>query len=307
MISLTEARVAEVRAFNRFYTKVIGLLQAGMHSSPYSLTECRVLFEVAHAGRLETGELRGLLDLDAGYLSRILARFDGDGLIVRERSATDARKHVVRLTPAGTEAFATLDSGSSKDVERLLTGLPEDGQERLVTSMRTIRSLLDAPAEGPRTLIRPPRAGDLSWVVQRHGALYAQEYGWGMDFERTVARIVADFDQARDACWIAEAGGARAGCVFCVRRDDTTAQLRLLLVEPSARGLGLGGRLVEECLRHARAEGYRRIVLWTRDSLVSARRIYQAAGFELDSQEKGMENGVEVNEQMWSRDLQATS
>lgn len=303
MSSLTEARVSEVRAFNRFYTKVIGVLQAGMHDSPYSLTEGRVLYEVEHAGRLETGELRGLLDLDAGYLSRILARLDGDGLIIRERSATDARKQLLRLSPAGAEAFATLDRRSSEEVQRLLDGLPEDGQERLVTGMRTIRRLLDVPAERPPSLIRPPRAGDLSWVVQRHGALYAQEYGWGMAFERTVARIVADFDQERDMCWIAEVGGARAGSVFCVRRDDTTAQLRLLLVEPSARGLGLGGRLVEECLRHARAEGYKRIVLWTRDSLVSARRIYQAAGFELDSQEKGMENGVELHEQMWSRDL----
>jgi len=300
---LTEARISEVRAFNRFYTKVIGVLQSGMHDSPYSLTEGRVLYEVAHADRLETGELRGLLDLDAGYLSRILARLDGDGLIIKERSATDARKQLVRLSAAGAEAFATLDRRSSEEVQRLLDRLPEDGQERLVTGMRMIRSLLDAPAERPRTLIRPPRAGDLSWVVQRHGALYAEEYGWGMDFERTVARIVADFDQAHDACWIAEAGTARAGSVFCVRRDDTTAQLRLLLVEPSARGLGLGGRLVEECLRHAKAEGYKRIVLWTRDSLVSARRIYQATGFELDSQEQGVENGVEVNEQMWSRDL----
>ncbi|GGP15079.1 MarR family transcriptional regulator [Nonomuraea glycinis] len=300
---MTEARISEVRAFNRFYTKVIGVLQSGMHDSPYSLTEGRVLYEVAHADRLETGELRGLLDLDAGYLSRILARLDGDGLIIKERSATDARKQLVRLSAAGAEAFATLDRRSSEEVQRLLDRLPEDGQERLVTGMRTIRSLLDAPAERPQTLIRPPRAGDLSWVVQRHGALYAEEYGWGMDFERTVARIVAGFDQAHDACWIAEAGTARAGSVFCVRRDDTTAQLRLLLVEPSARGLGLGGRLVEECLRHAKAEGYKRIVLWTRDSLVSARRIYQAAGFELDSQEQGVENGVEVNEQMWSRDL----
>ncbi|WP_336209013.1 bifunctional helix-turn-helix transcriptional regulator/GNAT family N-acetyltransferase [Nonomuraea sp. LPB2021202275-12-8] len=300
---MTEARVAEVRAFNRFYTKVIGVLQAGVHDSPYSLTEGRVLYEIAQAGRMETGELRGLLDLDAGYLSRILARFDGDGLIARERSATDARKHVVRLSPAGTEAFAALDASSAKEIERLLAGLPEQGQERLVTSMRTIRGLLDTPAERPPSLIRPPRTGDLSWVVQRHGALYAQEYGWGMDFERTVARIVADFDQARDMCWIAEAGGERAGCVFCVREDDTTARLRLLLVEPSARGLGLGRRLVEECLRHARAQGYRRIVLWTRGSLVSARRIYQAAGFGLDSEEQGMENGIEVSEQMWSRDL----
>jgi GNAT superfamily N-acetyltransferase len=152
-------------------------------------------------------------------------------------------------------------------------------------------------------VIRPPRTGDLGWVVHRHGALYSAEYGWGTGFEQLVARIVGDLDFSRDAGWIAEVDGERAGCVFCVRQDDTTAKLRMLLVEPSARGLGIGRRLVDECLRHAQAEGYKRIVLWTRDCLESARRIYQAAGFELDSEEKGVENGVEVTEQMWSRDL----
>jgi len=296
--------VPEVRAFNRFYTKVIGLLQSGVHDSPYSLTEGRVLFELAHAGQIETSELRGLLDLDAGYLSRILGRLEGDGLVLRERSATDARKHVLRLTPAGRETFDRLDRASGAEVERLLARLPEEGRERLVAAMRTIMSLLGPPAESAAPLlIRPLRVGDLSWVVHRHGALYSQEYGWGMDFERTVARIVADYDQAHDMGWIAEVGGVPAGCVFCVRRDDTTAQLRLLLVEPAARGQGVGRRLVEECLRHARARGSERIVLWTRGSLVSARRIYQAAGFELDSDEKGTENGIEIHDQMWSRDL----
>lgn len=300
MNSLTEARISEVRAFNRFYTKVIGVLQSGMHDSPYSLTEGRVLYEVAHADRLETGELRGLLDLDAGYLSRILARLDGDGLIIKERSATDARKQLVRLSAAGAEAFATLDRRSSEEVQRLLDRLPEDGQERLVTGMRTIRSLLDAPAERPRTLIRPPRAGDLSWVVQRHGALYAEEYGWGMDFERTVARIVADFDQAHDACWIAEAGTARAGSVFCVRRDDTTAQLRLLLVEPSARGLGIGAALVRECERHARRCGYTSITLWTNSVLLAARGIYRSQGYQLVKSEPHTSFGQKLIGETWT-------
>ncbi|MGW0803052.1 bifunctional helix-turn-helix transcriptional regulator/GNAT family N-acetyltransferase [Nonomuraea sp. NPDC002799] len=303
MSSLTEARISEVRAFNRFYTKVIGALQAGMLDSPYSLTEARVLFELDRTGQMETGDLRGLLDLDAGYLSRILARFDGDGLISRERSASDARKQLVRLTPAGSEIFTGLDRGSAREVERLLSGLPDADQERLVAGMTTIRDLL-GPA-GPREpyLIRPPRTGDLGWVAYRHGVLYAAEHGWGVAFEQLVARIVGGFDFTRDAGWIAEAGGERVGCVFCVRQDETTAKLRLLLVEPSARGLGIGRRLVEECLRHARGEGYQRITLWTRGSLVSARRIYQAAGFELESQETGSENGVEVIEEMWSRDL----
>ncbi|SDI01944.1 bifunctional helix-turn-helix transcriptional regulator/GNAT family N-acetyltransferase [Nonomuraea jiangxiensis] len=304
MSSLTEARVAEVRAFNRFYTKVIGALQAGMLDSPYSLTEARVLFELGRAEQMETGDLRGLLDLDAGYLSRILTRLDGDGLIVRERSASDARRQLVRLTPAGSGTFAGLDRRSAEEVERLLATLAEEDQTRLVGSMATIRRLLGATEPGREPfLIRPPRPGDLGWVVYRHGVLYAQEYGWGTEFERLVARITADFDPAHDAGWIAEVGGERAGCVFCVRQDATTAKLRLLLVEPSARGLGLGRRLVEECVRHARAEGYKRITLWTRDCLVSALRIYQAAGFELESEQPGRENGIELTEQVWTRDL----
>ncbi|MFG1701757.1 GNAT family N-acetyltransferase [Nonomuraea sp. M3C6] len=304
MSSLTEARVSEVRVFNRFYTKVIGALQAGMLDSPYSLTEVRVLFELARAELMETGDLRGLLDLDAGYLSRILTRLDGDGLIVRERSASDARRQLVRLTPAGSGTFAGLDRRSAEEVERLLSGLAEEDQQRLVASMATIRRLLGSAGSGREPyVIRPPRTGDLGWVAYRHGVLYSEEYGWGTGFEQLVAGIVAGFDFSRDAGWIAEVDGERAGCVFCVRQDDTTAKLRLLLVEPSARGLGLGRRLVEECLRHARAEGYKRITLWTRDCLVSARRIYQAAGFELESEEQGRENGIELIEQVWSRDL----
>ncbi|GAA2211224.1 helix-turn-helix domain-containing GNAT family N-acetyltransferase [Nonomuraea monospora] len=300
---MTEARVSEVRAFNRFYTKVIGALQAGMLDSPYSLTEVRVLFELAHAERMETGELRGLLGLDAGYLSRILARFEGDGLVLRERSASDARKHLVALTEAGAGVFAALDRRSSEEIRALLDGLPEADQEQLVAGMATIRRLLGGGQGRAPYVIRPPRAGDLGWVAFRHGALYAAEYGWGVEFEQLVARIVGGLDFSRDAGWIAEVDGERAGCVFCVRQDDTTAKLRMLLVEPSARGLGIGRRLVDECLRHARAEGFKRIELWTRDCLDSARRIYQAAGFELDSEEKGVENGIEVIEQMWSRDL----
>ncbi|GAA1675385.1 helix-turn-helix domain-containing GNAT family N-acetyltransferase [Nonomuraea maheshkhaliensis] len=305
---MTEARVSEVRAFNRFYTKVIGALQAGMLDSPYSLTEARVLFELAQTERMETGELRGLLGLDAGYLSRILTRFEADGLITRERSAADARKQLVRLTRSGDEVFAGLDARSAEAIGRLMAGLAEADQERLVSSMASIRSLLsEAEREREPYVIRPPRPGDLGWVVERHGALYSSEYGWGIEFEQLVARIVGELDLTRDTGWIAESGGRRVGCVFYVRQDETTAKLRMLLVEPSARGLGLGRRLVEECLRHARAEGCKRIVLWTRDSLVSARRIYQAAGFELESQEEGVENGVPVNEQMWSLDLHPTA
>ncbi|MFI6295435.1 GNAT family N-acetyltransferase [Nonomuraea sp. NPDC050790] len=305
MSSLTEARVSEVRAFNRFYTKVIGVLQAGLLDSPYSLTEVRVLFEVSHAGELETGELRALLDVDAGYLSRILTRFDKDGVISRRRSPHDARKQLVRLSPLGTATFARLDEQAAGEIARLLDGLTEEDQGRLVGGMALIRRLLGDPAVAGREpyVIRGPRAGDLGWVVQRHGALYAEEYGWGLAFEQTVAGICAAYSPERDAGWIVEVDGERVGCVFCVRRDEETAQLRMLLVEPSARGLGIGRRLVGECLRHAREQGFGRIVLWTRDSLVSARRIYQEAGFALESEEKGEENGVPVVEQIWSRPL----
>ncbi|MET8989853.1 helix-turn-helix domain-containing GNAT family N-acetyltransferase [Nonomuraea wenchangensis] len=304
MDSLTEARVSEVRAFNRFYTQLIGVLRAGMLDSPYSLTEGRVLFELAHAEPMETGELRALLDLDAGYLSRILTRFDAEGLIRRERSAADARKQVVRLTDKGSATYADLDRRSAEQIERLLSGLPEADQGRLVGGMATIRSLLSAGEPRPEPyVIRPPRTGDLGWVVQRHADLYSGEYGWGTAFEQTVAGIVSGLDFTKDAGWIAEAGGERVGCVFYVREDDGQAKLRMLLVEPSARGMGIGRRLVEECLRYARADGRERITLWTRDCLVSARRIYEAAGFRLATEEKGTENGVEVNEQWWTLDL----
>lgn len=302
MNSLPESRVLEIRAFNRFYTKVIGVLQSGMLDSPYSLTELRVLFELAHADRLESGDLRRMLELDAGYLSRILARFESDGLVARERSAADARKQLVLLTEAGAATFRKLDERSAEEIRTLLAGLTEEEQERLTSSMAVISDLLSPPS--PRSyVIRPPRTGDLGWVAFRHGVLYAQEYGWGTEFEQLVAGICAGFDPSRDAGWIAEVNGERAGCVFFMRKDEETAQLRMLLVEPSARGLGIGARLVEECLRHARAEGCERIVLWTRDCLVSARKLYQAAGFSLESEEKGTENGVPIVDQIWSRDL----
>ncbi|WP_327086026.1 helix-turn-helix domain-containing GNAT family N-acetyltransferase [Nonomuraea sp. NBC_01738] len=280
------------------------MLQAGMHDTAYSLTDVRVLFELAHAGEVETGGLRALLGLDAGYLSRILARLEGDGLLARRRSDGDARKQVVTLTETGAALFDRLDRLSTEEIGALLAGLPEDGQDRLVTAMRTIRVLLGPGERREPYVLRPPRTGDLGWVVARHADLYGREYGWGMAFEKTVAGICAAFDPgAGDTGWIAEIGGERVGCVFCVRRDDETAQLRMLLVEPSARGFGLGRRLVEEVLRHAAAQGYKRIMLWTRDSLTAARRIYQTAGFALESQEHGEENGVAITEQIWARDL----
>jgi DNA-binding MarR family transcriptional regulator/GNAT superfamily N-acetyltransferase len=310
--------VAAVRAFNRFYTNVIGLLRGGHLDTPYSLTEARVLFELARRDAAETAGLRRVLDIDAGYLSRILARFDREKLITRERSAADARRQVIRLTEAGRAAFADLDARQTAQTAALLARLDEQGIARLLTAMADIQRILPAaggyagpvtaPPAAPRVwLLRPPRPGDLGWVVARHGALYAREYGWDETFEHLVARIVADYaasrDPLREAAWIAEVDGEPTGCVFCVRKDDETAQLRLLLVEPTARGLGIGDRLVAECLRFARQAGYRRITLWTQDCLTAARRIYQAAGFTLVSDGGHHSFGHDLTEQVWTRPL----
>jgi DNA-binding MarR family transcriptional regulator/GNAT superfamily N-acetyltransferase len=312
--------VAEMRAFNRFYTNVIGVLRGGHLDSPYSLTEVRLLFELASADAAEVAGLRRLLDIDAGYLSRIMTRFEAEKLITRERSASDGRRQVIRLTKAGRAAFAALDARQNEQTAALLAGVAGPDTERLRAAMRTIRQVLPAPDGGqgqgngdgrpgrPRAyLLRPPRPGDLGWVVHRHGAVYAAEYGWDETFEHLVAGIVAGYaaghDPAGEAAWIAEVDGQPAGSVFCVRQDDTTAKLRLLLVEPSARGLGIGARLVDECLRFARAAGYRRISLWTQDCLTDARRLYQRAGFSLVSEGKHHSFGHDLIEQTWSRAL----
>ncbi|MEV4090823.1 bifunctional helix-turn-helix transcriptional regulator/GNAT family N-acetyltransferase [Streptosporangium saharense] len=279
-----ENLVARIRAFNHFYNEVIGALHRDMVNTPYSLTEVRVLCELNLRDRMETGELRRLLELDSGYLSRMLGRFETDGLVIRERSPADARRQIVALTEAGRIAFTNVDERSAAQVRDLLEGLTEEERERLAASMTTIREILSRNRSAAPYVIRPPRPGDLGWVVQRHGVLYSQEYGWGLCFEARVARLVADYaekyDPRREASWIAEIDGDRVGCVFCVRRDDETAQLRLLLVEPSARGMGIGRRLIEECVRFAGETGYRRVMLCTRDVLTDARRIYRTAGFE---------------------------
>jgi DNA-binding MarR family transcriptional regulator/ribosomal protein S18 acetylase RimI-like enzyme len=306
--------VAEVRAFNRFYTNVMGVLRGSHLDSPYSLTEVRVLYELAHSGPAEGAALRRSLDIDAGYLSRILARFDGEKLTVRERLASDGRRQVIRLTSAGRAGFAELDAKQTEQTAAMLAGLGERDRGRLLEAMRVIREVLpgaggaDGAAGRPRAyLLRPPRPGDLGWVVHRHGAVYAAEYGFNETFEHLVARIVADYagsrDPGREAAWIAEVDGAPAGCVFCMRKDDATAQLRLLLVEPSARGLGMGARLVDECLRFARSAGYERIMLWTQDCLTAARHVYQRAGFELVEDGKHHSFGQDLVEQIWSRSL----
>jgi DNA-binding MarR family transcriptional regulator/GNAT superfamily N-acetyltransferase len=299
-------RVAAFRAFNRMWTARIGVLDAQLHDTPYSLTEARVIFELAQRPAVAVSELRGDLGLDAGYLSRILARFKREGLVTVENSDSDGRRQIASLTRAGTRAYRTLDGRSARDVKALLATLPDDEQERMVTAMQQIQGVFAKPSPA-MVVIRAPRAGDLGWIVERHGALYADEYGWNDEFEGLVARIVGEYvakrDAAREAAWIAELSGVRVGCVMCVKKSATIAQLRLLLVEPSARGLGIGRRLVDECIRFARAHGYKRIVLWTNDVLHSARRIYEAAGFELVRSGKHHSFGHDLVEQTWERSL----
>jgi DNA-binding MarR family transcriptional regulator/GNAT superfamily N-acetyltransferase len=300
--------VAVVRDFNRFYTNVIGVLRGGLMDTPYTLTEARVLYELAQRDAIEVAELRRDLDIDAGYMSRILSRFESDGLVDRTRSVADGRRQVIRLTEAGRIAFGTLDQRTATQIGSLLDRLSGADRRRLLAAMGEIREVLGSAATAPRAyLIRPPKPGDLGWVVSRNGAVYAEEYDWDASYEALVAKIVADYaasnDPACEAAWIAELDGAPVGCVFCVRRDEQTAQLRLLLVDPAARGLGIGARLVDECLSFARKAGYRRIMLWTNDVLAGARRIYQRVGFTLDEESPHRAFGQDLVQQIWSRDL----
>ncbi|MEA2394735.1 MAG: hypothetical protein QOJ82_2626 [Solirubrobacteraceae bacterium] len=297
-------RIAAVRAFNRFYTTRIGALQEGFLRTPHSLSEARVLFELGQREVTDVAALRRALELDAGYLSRLLARLDAQGLVARERSKADARRQRVRLTDDGRDAFALLDRRSAEDIGAVLDTLGEEDRRRLVGAMDVVRTLLDAAPRSDAYVLRPPRPGDLGWIVHRHGALYADEYGWDASFETLVARVVADYaadhDPTREGAWIAEVDGVPAGCVMCVAGDATTARLRLLLVEPSARGHGIGARLVEECLRFARRAGYAEVVLWTNDVLHGARRLYERAGFTLVAEERHHSFGHDLVGQDWS-------
>lgn len=307
MTAVPDERVAAVRAFNRFYTDVIGVLGGGLLDTPYSLTEARLIFELAQQEAIEAPALRQRFELDAGYLSRILGRFERDGLVTRTRSVADARRQVIRLTAQGRAAYALLDARAAADVRHLLARLSEQDQQRLVGAMRVVSAVLDTTPPTDVGVLRPLRPGDIGWVVHRHGVVYAEEYGWDQRFEALVGRIVADYvdhrDPQRENAWMAEHDGERAGCVFCVKKDERTAQLRLLLVEPAARGMGLGSRLVEECLRFARRAGYEQITLWTNDVLHDARRIYERAGFELIEQAAHHSFGRDLIGQHWARTL----
>ena len=284
-------RVDSVRRFNRFYTRQIGVLNEGLLDSPFTLAEARVLYELAHRDRPTAAVLARDLGLDAGYLSRLLAALRRRGLVAGSAATSDRRQSLLTLTRKGRAAFARLDRRSRAQVGTLLGGLPPEAQTRLLAAMGTVESLLGAWPSNQAVpyLLRPPQPGDLGWVVHRHGALYAEEYGWDDRFEGLVAQVVAEFaehyDPKRERCWIAERNGEIVGSVFLVRHTKTTAKLRLLLVEPSARGLGIGRRLVRECVRFARQAGYRKITLWTNSLLHAARHLYEEAGFTLVKKE----------------------
>jgi DNA-binding MarR family transcriptional regulator/GNAT superfamily N-acetyltransferase len=307
-LPISERRIAAVRRFTRFYTRQIGVLREGLHASPFSLTQARVLYELANRAAPTAAEIARDLGLDTGYLSRLLRSFSQRGLLVRTPSEQDGRESHLALTAAGQEAFAPLDRGSHDEVAAMLAPLSEGAQARLIDAMATVEELLgEPPRDKPPYLLRPHQPGDMGWVVSRHGALYAQEYNWTMEFEALVAEIVAafikNFDGPRERCWIAEVDGAPVGSVFLVKQSDEVAKLRLLLVEPQARGMGIGARLVAECIRFARLSGYRTLTLWTNDVLIAARRIYQAAGFRLVAEEKHHSFGHDLVGQNWELDL----
>lgn len=303
----TSDRVESVRSFNRFYTDVLGILREGLVHTPYSLTEARLLWEIAQCGTAEVGQLRKSMNIDAGYLSRILNRFEGDGLVTRERSPEDGRRIVISLTKAGQEAFDLVNGRSGRQIAELLGTLTEEQQRKLLHAMQTIRNILEQTTPPEAYILRPLRPGDLGWVVHRHGVVYSQEYGFDQTFEALVAKIAGEFilqhDPDREQAWIAEVDGRPAGSIFCAKKDDDTAQLRLLLVEPSARGLGIGSRLVEECVRFARRAGYQSIMLWTNNLLVDARRVYERAGFQLVREEPRRSFGRDMIEQYWLQAL----
>ena len=297
-------QIEAVRRFNRFYTRQIGILREGLLDSPFSLTEVRVLYDLASRDQLTAAELTNDLGLDRGYLSRILQSFVTRGLIKKTRSKTDARQSFLELTAKGHKVFAPLDARSQKEVEAMLAKLSTGEQDSLIKAMQTIEGLFSRKPE-PKVpyLIRSHQPGDMGWIVHRHGVLYSQEYGWDEDFEALVAEIVSDFiknfDPKREHCWIAEREGEIVGSVFLVKKSKTVAQLRLLLVEPKARGLGIGKRLVDECIRFARQKDYRKIVLWTNDVLHTARHIYEAAGFRLVEGKPHHSYGRDLVGQTW--------
>ncbi|KAB8065224.1 bifunctional helix-turn-helix transcriptional regulator/GNAT family N-acetyltransferase [Janthinobacterium violaceinigrum] len=298
-------RTEIVRRFNRFYTRQIGVLHEHLLDSAFSLTEVRILYELAHQAQLTSADLCRELGLNAGYLSRVIAGFEKQGLIAKTRSPTDARAVQLQLTEQGQRTLAPLVDASRREVAAMLERLPPTAQQELVNAMGQIQGLLGEPS--PSYLLRNPQPGDMGWIIHRQAMLYAQEYGWNNEYEALVAEILAkfvrEFDPARERCWIAEKDGKIIGSIFIVRQDDTTAKLRLLYVDPCARGLGIGSRLVDECLRFSRQAGYTKMVLWTNSILTDARRIYDKAGFQLVEEEAHHSFGKDLVGQVLARDL----
>lgn len=303
--SVPAADVKAVRAFNRFYTQRIGILRRYLDSD-FTLTEVRVLYEIAHRPGVTASALARELAVDAGYLSRMLRRFAAEGWLARETSAADARQSLLKLTEAGHAAFAPLQQKSRDETAALLAGVAPAARPRLVRALRTVQDLL-APGRERHVVLRDPAPGDLGWVVQQHGELYAREYGYPAAFEALVAEVAArylrDFDPAWEKGWIAEVDGERAGSVFVVRKSATVAQLRLLILRPEARGLGLGGRLVDECIAFARARRYRKLTLWTNGQLAAARAIYASRGFRCVKREPYPAYGQDLTSEVWELKL----
>jgi DNA-binding MarR family transcriptional regulator/N-acetylglutamate synthase-like GNAT family acetyltransferase len=303
-----DERTNAVRRFNRFYTREIGLLQEGLLDTPFSLTEARVLYELAHRDKSTAAVIGSELGLDAGYLSRILGNFEKGKLVEKTLSEIDRRQSFLTLTKQGRKIFAPLETRSKAQVAAILATLPEADQRRLIGAMETVQGLLgkstvSAGSSGEQYLLRPHQPGDMGWVVHRHGVLYAQEYGYDETFEALVAEIVAKFiqhyDAKRERCWVAEREGEIAGSVFLVAESKTVAKLRLLLVEPSARGLGIGARLVAECVQFARRAGYKKIVLWTQSELDAARHLYKKAGFHVIEKKHHHSFGKDLTAETW--------
>lgn len=346
-MSISAEQIARVRAFNRDYTRRIGVLANGLLDSPYSLTEVRVMYEIAHRNGITAAELADELDLDRGYLSRMLKGFETKRLLARQASEEDGRRRHLRLTPAGRRVFEPLERRSQEQVRAMLADLDDDSRGAVLKAMEVIRSALggtaareyadrqrlgarqevaarvddagrkaevravskDAGRQGAPVTLRAHRPGDMGWVVQRHGEVYFREYGWTEEFEALAAEITVEFvrklDPSRERCWIAEHEGQRVGCIFLVAKDATTAKLRLLLVEPEARGLGVGRTLVSECVKFAREAGYQKIVLWTQENLSAARHLYTQAGFQVTAREPHRSFGHDLVAETWELELRA--
>ena len=304
MAKTTASRIASVRTFNRFYTRRLGMLGTGLLGTAHPLPQARVLYELGQRPVTAVTDLRRALELDAGYLSRLLSGLEADGLVARRQSETDARRQDVSLTDAGAAVFEQLDTRSIEEIRELLERLPDADQRRVLGAMQVLEDAWDTAPRPRSFVLRAPRAGDYGWVIQRHGALYAAEHGFDASFEALVARIVAEHlergDAARERAWIAEVAGEPAGCVFCTRRDDEVAALRLLLVEPDARGMGIGARLVQECVQFAERAGYAAMTLWTQSILQDACRLYERAGFTLADEQEHRSFGRDLVAQTWS-------